>query len=609
MKTNSVNKLKFIKDNVHGYVYIEDPFFSIIDTAIFQRLKNVKQTSYISLYPGSTHDRFTHSIGTFYLGSMAINSLNKNISEKDNKILEDKTLYNYSMTFKLACLLHDVGHSPFSHTGEHFFYYKKYDEACGSAEFYKKVENERSIELREIDVSLINAVAKAYDIDLSKNFDKIKSHNKKKFEDFIFDFSKVIKCKSAKPHEIMSATISLQYLQSQISKIAKEFTFEFDADLFVRCIIGATYFTDLKKKDDKDKKSVKNAIISLLNSSIIDVDKLDYILRDKYMTGYKNIDIDVERLLKSFTLLYKDDEYKLGYKKAAFSVIENVILANDSLKRWVQSHPVILYDIFLTQKSLVEALELFKKYEENSDKIFEKFFCVETLTENGNKVFGNEVMFLAGDVEAITLIKKAYVLSKEKNEKEAENLFSQFLSRENRRHSFWKSELEFNVCFDEKFIKENDTLKERFDYILQSVNAFIAYRDEKNATGNVVINDKLIACCDNGETKYTLPVIKFLKVLQKYFKNIKKEFDLVILNCDAFNSGLKKLKKNKVYIEMPKYAPESWKCDNIYSYEHLSTINENEKNISSKLFYFYSSAVIDTRDFITYLLEKAELQY
>ena len=75
-----MTKSKIIKDSVHNYIEIEEPFFKIIDTAGFQRLKNVKQTSYSSLYPSSTHDRFTHSLGTYYLGKTVI----KYIDRKDN---------------------------------------------------------------------------------------------------------------------------------------------------------------------------------------------------------------------------------------------------------------------------------------------------------------------------------------------------------------------------------------------------------------------------------------------------------------------------------------------------------------------------------------------
>ena len=69
------DKKKIIKDSVHNYIEIEKSFFKIIDTAGFQRLKNIKQTSYSSLYPSSTHDRFTHSLGTFYLGKKVISNI------------------------------------------------------------------------------------------------------------------------------------------------------------------------------------------------------------------------------------------------------------------------------------------------------------------------------------------------------------------------------------------------------------------------------------------------------------------------------------------------------------------------------------------------------
>lgn len=62
-------------------IYIDENYFDIIDTAIFQRLKNIKQTSYVSLYPSSTHDHFTHSLGTYFLGKQVITELWKNINE------------------------------------------------------------------------------------------------------------------------------------------------------------------------------------------------------------------------------------------------------------------------------------------------------------------------------------------------------------------------------------------------------------------------------------------------------------------------------------------------------------------------------------------------
>lgn len=106
-------KTKSIKDTIHGYIRIEEPFWRIIDTAEFQRLKWIEQTSYRVLYPSARHDRFIHSIGVYYLGQKAIEGFSKNCNESDQK-----TVLKYKDSFLLGCILHDIGHAPFSHTCE-----------------------------------------------------------------------------------------------------------------------------------------------------------------------------------------------------------------------------------------------------------------------------------------------------------------------------------------------------------------------------------------------------------------------------------------------------------------------------------------------------------
>lgn len=68
--------MKRIKDPIYGYISIDEHiFFDIIDTACFQRLRNIRQTSYIPLYPASFHNRFIHSLGVYHLGQMAIRAV------------------------------------------------------------------------------------------------------------------------------------------------------------------------------------------------------------------------------------------------------------------------------------------------------------------------------------------------------------------------------------------------------------------------------------------------------------------------------------------------------------------------------------------------------
>lgn len=69
--------MKQIKDPIYGYVDIDDFCLPLIDTAEFQRLRNIVQTGYQSLYPSALHNRFVHSIGVYHLGKRLFNVLKK----------------------------------------------------------------------------------------------------------------------------------------------------------------------------------------------------------------------------------------------------------------------------------------------------------------------------------------------------------------------------------------------------------------------------------------------------------------------------------------------------------------------------------------------------
>ena len=65
-----------IYDNIHGYINIDSIACSIINTPIFQRLRNIHQTGILYLvYPTSNHSRFEHSIGTYHLAKKMITNI------------------------------------------------------------------------------------------------------------------------------------------------------------------------------------------------------------------------------------------------------------------------------------------------------------------------------------------------------------------------------------------------------------------------------------------------------------------------------------------------------------------------------------------------------
>ncbi len=102
-----------IKDPIHGYVYVTDREKQIIDSYPVQRLRRLRQlagSEYV--YPGANHTRFEHSIGVMYLASRVTE--NPNIS----CLIDD----DEKERVKIAGLLHDTGHGPFSHVFEQLLY-------------------------------------------------------------------------------------------------------------------------------------------------------------------------------------------------------------------------------------------------------------------------------------------------------------------------------------------------------------------------------------------------------------------------------------------------------------------------------------------------------
>jgi uncharacterized protein len=105
-------KNKIFNDPVYGFITVpRGLLLDIIDHPFFQRLRRIAQTGLTYyVYPGATHSRFHHTLGAFHLMTQAIEVLRSkgiDISEEEAEGV------------KIAILLHDIGHGPFSHALEH----------------------------------------------------------------------------------------------------------------------------------------------------------------------------------------------------------------------------------------------------------------------------------------------------------------------------------------------------------------------------------------------------------------------------------------------------------------------------------------------------------
>jgi len=227
-----------IKDPVHGYVYITEEEKEIIDSYPVQRLRRLRQLAGAEyVYPGANHTRFEHSIGVMYLAGKVTE--NPNVSQA---ISEEE-----AEAVRIAGLLHDVGHGPFSHVFEHL---------------------------------------------LTKRLNKT--------------------------HEDITAWI---IKHSELKDLLGSFGYK--AEDIAELAVGSLSMRG---------KAFLNQIIR----SSIDVDKLDFVVRDTYHTGAEYGFVDVFRLIHTFDVL----DGNLAVDIGALSTLESFIIARIESFKSIYFHRV-----------------------------------------------------------------------------------------------------------------------------------------------------------------------------------------------------------------------------------------------------------------------------
>src|ERR1700748_2134558 len=99
---------KIINDPVYGFITLDHPLLlNIVAHPYYQRLRRIHQMAFAHLvYPGAVHTRLHHSLGAYHLMGIALSEL----SRKGFPISPEEDL-----GARIAILLHDIGHGPFSH--------------------------------------------------------------------------------------------------------------------------------------------------------------------------------------------------------------------------------------------------------------------------------------------------------------------------------------------------------------------------------------------------------------------------------------------------------------------------------------------------------------
>jgi len=349
--------VKIIRDLVHGYIEVDDLEMKIIDTPNFQRLKDIRQLTCQQAYPSANHTRFEHSLGVLHLAKKALHSLWPQLNNRYK--LNVERFKEMLLHLRLAALLHDVGHAPYSHLGEKYF---------------------RVPEIKE----KIGDLIKKYSLS---------------FDESIFN--------KGSPHELMSCFVILDKYLSIIEKSTPQ---KVDFELICRAIVGAKY-------SNREDKWIQNIIIELLNSDTIDIDKLDYLMRDSLMTGVTVPEIDTTRLFLNITI--HPQIKSVTFNSKAIPVIQNIIDARDSLYLWVYNHHIAVYMDFVTEfyiKHMAANFEARNKYKDKIDLY--KLFSCHAISD-----------LLVSDSDLRSVLKNSIELSHEEKSKYTVNIIPQLFYR------------------------------------------------------------------------------------------------------------------------------------------------------------------------------------
>ncbi len=281
-----------IRDPVHGSISVTDDEVIILDTPEFQRLRSIKQLGVSEFsFPAATHNRYLHSIGVCHLAGRAFNHIFDHTSFTSIEVRE-----RLKQCFRLAALLHDIGHGPLSHVTEAVM-----------------------PSLKDLNVQAYQHRLKSmYQLGVVSSLDRQANH-----EDY-----------------------TIKYItDSPLTEVIKS-TFSDISPIHIICLIDKT----IACPDDFfiDNGLDYRPILSQLVSSELDVDRLDYLERDAYFCGTNYGNIDLEWILANLRSHIVDNKVYLALSRRAIYTFDDFLLSRHHMNLMVYfHHKSIIYEEML----------------------------------------------------------------------------------------------------------------------------------------------------------------------------------------------------------------------------------------------------------------------
>ena len=274
-------------DPIYDQVTLLDHEQELIELSFFQRLNHIKQLGVVFYcYPAATHTRIGHCIGTLHVANLIYETLANEriqlngrsggeisgIAETIKKLKAKK----YKFLVRLAALLHDVGHGPFSHS------------------FEEVLERNPQFKMKREDLLKIDKIR------------AVKEKNKafwKKYVREILD-----------KHEDFTIIVLLKH-REEIEAIIRE---KIDFEDILKVLTGKTGNDEILQ------------ILSTIISGDVDADRIDYLLRDTHHVGFKHSGIELHNLVNQLRLIYFKTNHKrwiIGASREGVLPVEALLIA------------------------------------------------------------------------------------------------------------------------------------------------------------------------------------------------------------------------------------------------------------------------------------------